>query len=80
MGTVSYPTEEEKKEINQIAGKIYNDIMSVLGKDKFEFKNNQEPNDYGNYIIQVRKKSTAAPTAESIEQVVNEALRVYRKK
>ena len=59
MGTVSYPTEEEKKEINQIAGKIYNDIISVLGKDKFEFKNNQQPDKYGNYMIYVRKAAAA---------------------
>ena len=59
MGTVSYPTEEEKKEINQIAGKIYNDIISVLGKDKFEFKNNQQPDKYGNYVIYVRKAAAA---------------------
>jgi len=98
MGNVSYPTEEEKKQINQIAGKIYNDIMSVLGKDKFDFRNNQEPDKYGNYMIYVRKKQTSkggaanpnqrpntpkpaspASTAESIEQVVNEALRKFRK-
>ena len=59
MGTVSYPTEEEKKEIGQIAGKIYNDIISVLGKDKFEFKNNQQPDKYGNYMIYVRKAAAA---------------------
>ena len=84
MGTVSYPTEEEKKEINQIAGKIYKDIVSTLGQDKFEIRSNPQPDKFGNYVIQIRKKessvSAQAPQAESIEQVVNEALRVYRKK
>ena len=95
MGSVSYPTEEEKKQINQIAGKIYNDIIAILGKDKFEIKNNQEPDKYGNYMIYVRKKSTVnpnqrpntpkpaapVPTSEStdIEKSVNEALKKYRR-
>ena len=95
MGNVSYPTAEEKKQINQIAGKIYNDIISVLGKDKFEFKNNQEPDKYGNYMIYVRKKSTVnpnqrpntpkpaapVPTSEStdIEKLVNEEFRRMQK-
>ena len=73
---VNHPAE--KKQINQIAGKIYNDIISVLGKDKFEVRSNSKPNEYGDYIIQVRKKS-AQPQAESIEQTVNEALTKFRK-
>jgi hypothetical protein len=52
------PSEREKQQINQIAGKIYNDIMSTLGKGKFEFKSQPKPNEYGYYIIQIRKKST----------------------
>lgn len=93
MGNVSSPTEEEKQQINQIAGKIYNDIVSALGKDKFELKSQPKPNEYGDYIIQIRKKSTnpnqrpnapkpatpaAQPQQESIEQTVNEALRRLR--
>jgi hypothetical protein len=71
MGNVSYPSEEERKQINQIAGKIYNDIVSVLGKDKFDFRSNQKPNNYGNYIIQVRKKSTAKGGAVNPNQRPN---------
>jgi hypothetical protein len=82
MGNVSYPTEEEKQQINQIAGKIYNDIVSTLGKDKFELRSQPKPNEYGDYIIQIRKKQTnPKPQAESldIDTVVNEALRKFRK-
>lgn len=56
MGNISYPTDEEKKQINQIASKIYNDIVSTLGKDKFELKSQPNPNEYGDYIMQIRKK------------------------
>lgn len=56
MGPQSYPTDEEKKQINQIANKIYNDITSTLGQDKFEFRSQSKPNQYGEYIIQIRKK------------------------
>jgi hypothetical protein len=58
IGPISEPSEKEKQQINQIAGKIYNDIMSTLGKGKFEFKSQPKPNEYGYYIIQIRKKST----------------------
>ena len=71
MGNVNYPTEEEKKQINQIAGKIYNDIMAVLDKDKFDFRNNQEPDKYGNYMIYVRKKQTAKGGAVNPNQRPN---------
>ena len=61
MGPQSYPTDKEKKQINQVANKIYNDITSKLGQDKFEFKSQSKPNEYGDYIIQIRKKDEANP-------------------
>jgi len=84
MGIQSYPTEEERKQINQIAGKIYNDIVSALGKDNFEFRNNREPNEYGMYVMVVRKKvinpkqrpNAPKPQAQQQQQPVSESLRL----
>ena len=86
MGSQSYPTDEEKKQINQIANKIYNDITSTLGQDKFEFRSQSKPNEYGDYIIQIRKKggqvnpnqrpNAPKPQAQQQQQPVSENLRL----
>ena len=56
MGAVSYPSDEEQKEIKQKASEIYDEIVQTLGKDSFEFRSEPNPNEYGYYIIQIRKK------------------------
>jgi len=68
MGNVSYPNEKEVKAINGIASKIYNDIVTTLGNDKFEFRSNKEPDRYGNYVIQIRKKTTENNNKSEIKE------------
>ncbi len=68
MGPQSYPNERERKAINDIASKIYKDIVATLGNDKFEFRSNKEPDRYGNYIIQIRKKSTENNNKSEIKE------------
>jgi hypothetical protein len=56
MGPQSYPTVKEQEQINQVANKIYQDIISALGQDKFEFISQSKPDEYGNYLIRIKKK------------------------
>jgi len=68
MGAVSNPSDQEKKQINQIAGKIYNDIVSTLGNDKFEVKTGGSGVDeYGNYLIYIRKKQSDLKENEEMD-------------
>ena len=65
MGPISYPSAQDREQINQIAGKIYKDIVSTLGQDKFEIRSNPKPNEYGDYILQIRKKNVKEGLDES---------------
>ena len=38
MGNVSHPSSDERKQIEQKSNEIYNQIVSALGKDEFEFR------------------------------------------
>jgi len=49
------PSEEDYKKAKTQAGKMYKDITAVIGNE-FELRAPKETNDYGYYIIQVRKK------------------------
>jgi hypothetical protein len=68
MGNVSHPSPEERKQIEQVAGNIYKDIVSTLGQDKFEIRSNPQPDKFGNYVIQIRKKESSV-SAQAPQQV-----------
>jgi hypothetical protein len=70
MGPVAYPSAEEKKQINQIASQIYKDIVSTLGP-QFEFKSQPQPDEYGNYLIFIKEKTTAKGGAVNPNQRPN---------
>jgi len=55
MGPQSYPTPEEKKQIEARANQIYKEIVSTLG-DKFEVRSDPQPNKYGESVMQIRPK------------------------
>ena len=56
MGSVSYPSDEEQKQIEQKANQIYNEIVKTLGDDFEYVSGGGEPNQYGYYILKIRKK------------------------
>ena len=64
---VSYPSPEERKQIEQKANIIYKDIVATLGNN-FEFRSNPNPDNYGNYIIQIRKKGQPAQQQQQQQQ------------
>ena len=64
---VSYPSPEERKQIEQKANIIYKDIVATLGQN-FEFRSNPKPDNYGNYIIQIRKKGQPAQQQQQQQQ------------
>ena len=68
MGNVSYPSPEERKQIEQKAGNIYKDIVSTLGQNNFDIRNNIKPDKYGNYVIQIRKKEQPAQQKPAQQQ------------
>ena len=68
MGNVSYPSPEERKQIEQKANIIYKDIVATLGQNNFEFRSNPKPDNYGNYIIQIRKKGQPAQQQQQQQQ------------
>ena len=51
----SGPSEEQYKNAETQAAKMYKDIVAVIG-DEFELRANKEDNKYGYYLMQVRKK------------------------
>lgn len=51
----SGPSEEDYKNAKAQAAKMYKDIVAVIG-DEFELRSKPEENEYGYYLMQVRKK------------------------
>jgi len=59
-------SDEKKENAKTQAGKMYKDLMGVIG-DEFEFSNNGE-NDYGYYILKVRKKEVKEGYGKKYEE------------
>lgn len=51
----SGPSKEDYKKADEQARKMYSDVTSAIG-DEFEMRSQPETNDYGFYILQIRKK------------------------
>ena len=65
MGNTSI-SDTDRQKITQKAAQIYKDIVSTLGQDKFEFKSNSKPSEYGEYLIYIRKKNEQqSPTTQN---------------
>ena len=67
MGAQSYPTPEERKQIEARANQIYQEIVSTLG-NKFEVRSNPKPNEYGEYVIQIRLKQQQPAQQQPAQQ------------
>jgi hypothetical protein len=50
------PSKDETVEINKKAGTIFKEIMNLIG-DEFVQKHQIKPNDYGYYLLWIKKKS-----------------------
>jgi hypothetical protein len=74
MGPQSYPTPEERKQIEARANQIYKEIVSTLG-DKFEVRSDPKPNKYGEYVMQIRLKQPAQQQ-QTQQQSVSESLKL----
>jgi len=51
----SGPSEEQYKNAKTQAAKMYKDIVAVIG-DEFQIRFEPDTNDYGYYLMQIRKK------------------------
>ena len=51
----SGPSVETQKNAETQAAKLYKDIVGVIGNE-FELRSQPEDNEYGYYIMQIRKK------------------------